>query len=104
MRLRLSREAARDIDEAWDYSAGRWSPDRADALLDRFHEAFSLLAEFPESGRRRDELSRGLRSLPASGFVILYQIFEGVLEIVRVVYGSRDLEELFSGSEEEPRE
>ena len=104
MSLRLSKEAGRDLDEAWDYTAERWSAERADALLDKFQEMFCLLAQFPESGRRRDELSSGLRSLPSLGFVILYRVFEGALEIVRVVHGSRDLEGLFLGSEEEAPE
>lgn len=104
MRLRLSKEAGRDIDAAWDYTAERWSAERADVLLDRFQERFCLLARFPESGRRRDEISSSLRSVPCSRFVILYQVFEDVLEIVRIVHGSRDIERLLLESEEESSE
>ena len=96
MKLRLSKEAGRDLDDAWGYSAEHWGPDRADALLDDIHDTFRLLVRFAEAGRHRDELSPGLRSLPVSGFVVLYQILEGNLEIVRVVHGSRDLGGLLS--------
>ena len=96
MKLRLSKEAGWDLDDAWFYTAERWGPDRADALLDDIQDTFRLLVRFPEAGRGRDELSPGLRSLPVSGFVVLYQIFEGALEIVRVVLGSRDLGGLLS--------
>lgn len=102
MRVRLSRAATRDIEDAWIYTAEHGSPDQAGALLDAFHDAFRLIERFPDSGRQRDELSPGLRSTATRGFVILYQVLGGVLEIVRVVHGARDLKGLTS-DEDLPR-
>jgi toxin ParE1/3/4 len=96
VKVRLSKAATEDVDDAWDYTAERWSIDQADSLLDRFEEKFRLLSRFPETGRAREGLAPGLRSLASSGFVILYQIHGGVLEIVRIVHGSRDLEGLLA--------
>ena len=74
--------------------AERWSPEQADVLLDTFQDKFRLLARYPDAGRRRDELAPGVRSLGTSGFVILYRVHEEVLDVVRLVHGSRDLEGL----------
>ena len=96
MRIRLSKAATQDVDEAWDYTASRWSPERADALLDTFEEKFRILVRYPNAGRQRDHLAPGLRSLAVAGFVVIYQIHDDVLEVVRLVHGSRDLEGLLS--------
>ena len=95
MRLRISELATADIDSAWDYTARRWSPSRADALLDTFEETFRLLLAYPAVGRRRDELTPGIRSLPASGFVVFYQFTESTLDVVRLIHGSRDIAAIF---------
>ena len=95
MKLRIAKEAALDVDALWDYTAERWNPEQADTLVDTLEGKFRLLCEYPALGRSREELFPGLRSLPVRGFVILYQVFEGTLEIARVLHGARDIEGLF---------
>ena len=99
MRFRLSKAATQDVEEAWLHTAWRWSPERADALLDTFEDKFRNLARYPNSGRRRDELAPGLRSLTVSGFVVIYRTHDETLEIVRVVHGTRDLHGLLARDE-----
>jgi toxin ParE1/3/4 len=50
-----------------------------------------LLSAHPLSGRARDELARGLRSVPYSRYVIFYRPIKDGVEIVRVLHGARDL-------------
>src|SRR5207302_9593484 len=58
---------------------------------------FSLLASYPQLGRRRDnDLRPGLRSFPVGEYVIIYRIeVQDDVLILRVLRGSRNLQALF---------
>jgi plasmid stabilization system protein ParE len=47
-------------------------------------------------GRARPELAEGIRSIPYGNYVILFRYNGPYLEIVSIVEGHRDIEELFS--------
>lgn len=98
-RLRLSRLAESDLEEAWLFVAAESGATRAESLLSQIEDGFRLLLQFPEAGRRRGDLGEDLRSLPLAGFIVVYRQAEGVLEIVRVVHGARDIESLFGEQE-----
>lgn len=91
--LRLAAAAKRDLIELWEYIASD-SPMNADRFLDRIYETFESLAASPDIGRSRDILAPGLRSFPVGRYVIFYRAQEEVLEVVRVVSGYRDLDQL----------
>lgn len=68
----------------------------ADAVLDDFDEKIAMLAGYPEAGRTRDDLHRGLRQFPSSSYLIFYTLNAGELEVRRVMHGARDIvEEMF---------
>ncbi|MBW4508306.1 MAG: type II toxin-antitoxin system RelE/ParE family toxin [Scytonematopsis contorta HA4267-MV1] len=90
----VSPEAAQDLQEINDYLFAK-NPDIANKFLDTMIQKFEILANFPNMGRRRDELSTALRSFPVDDYLIFYQQFEEGIEIVRVVSGYRDLNALF---------
>jgi toxin ParE1/3/4 len=46
-------------------------------------------------GRKRDEPAPGLRGFPVRKYVLFYRVVEDGIEIVRVLWGYRDLELLF---------
>ena len=46
-------------------------------------------------GRSYDYLKIGLRGLPLDGYVILYEVIDNRVTILRVVSGHRDFESLF---------
>jgi toxin ParE1/3/4 len=54
------------------------------------------LAEYPLAGRSRDELRPGMRSVAASPHVVFYRVVEDRAEVVRVLDGRRDIEDIFS--------
>jgi toxin ParE1/3/4 len=57
----ITDAAQANLDEAWSYLARR-SLKAADALIDRFLQKALVHAEFPESGRPREDLGPGLRN------------------------------------------
>lgn len=96
MAHRLAPTARRDLDDIWDYiyqESGREAA--ADRTIDMIVERFSLLAQWPRSGRRRDDLRRGLRSYAAGNYLIFYRINRRDGTVLRVLHGRRDIPVLF---------
>lgn len=95
-RFRVSRTAARDLDEIVEFIA-RDSIDAAAAWVEMMYERFSYVAGMPGVGTPRDELQPGLRGLSAGDYLILYRRTRAGVTIVRVVHGSRDLRRVVQG-------
>jgi toxin ParE1/3/4 len=74
-----SAPAEVDLLEIWLYIAAD-SPAAADRLLSSIDDTCRLLARFPKMGRRRDDLSKGLRSLPEGNYVIFYRPIKAGIE------------------------
>ena len=91
--VRRSRRAQDDIFDIWLYVADS-NPSAADRILDDIERVFAMIAEYPQIGRERPEVRLGLRSFAVTPWVIFYRTAEHSVDIVRVVHGARDLDEL----------
>lgn len=98
---KLTIPASRDIEAIIDYIADHSSFDAAESLLAKINQKCERLAKFPNMGRRRDELSPNVRSLPINNYLIFYRLIEQGVEILRVVSGYQDLEDLFLAQDED---
>ncbi|MBD2140902.1 type II toxin-antitoxin system RelE/ParE family toxin [Anabaena sp. FACHB-1250] len=92
--LMISPEASRDLSEIIDYFVTR-NIDAGERFVDEFEKRCQYLANFPNMGRSYENIRFDLRGVPLDGYVILYRVINGGIEIVRVVSGYRDLESLF---------
>ena len=92
--IRVSASAGADLDEIWFYIA-QDDVGAADKLIQGVVSRFPRLATMPEPGRRREELSPGLRSFPVGRYIIFYRPMENGVEIARMLHGARDLPPLF---------
>jgi toxin ParE1/3/4 len=102
MRLVFRPEAEADLTDIHDHIAGD-SPVRAKRFVTLLRERCGALRQHPRMGRARDELRPGLRSLPVERYLVIYRVLEDAVEVVAVVHGSRDIEALFPGRQEEAR-
>lgn len=93
-RLRITPRANSDLLEIWAYISDD-SERTADKFIDQMHEAIQKLAKHPELGRRRDELSQGIRSFPFRRYVVFYRRTSAFLLIVRILHGARDIYSAF---------
>jgi len=91
--LRISPRANSDLIEIWSYKADD-SVANADAFIDRLYETLQALARQPGSGRHREELAPGIQSFPFARYIIFYRAVAGAIEIVRVLHGARDIENI----------
>ncbi len=88
--------ASRDIENIIDYIAEVSGFDTAENFLSKINNKCKTLTDFPGMGRRRDELAANVRSFPVEDYLIFYRASAEGIEILRVVSGYRDLENLFS--------
>lgn len=95
MAIQFSEPALEDLDDIWRYLAQR-SLEDATRFITRFEEVFSLLNDFPQIGRERNDLRSGIRSYVFQRYVVLYrQVDEDVL-VEAIIRGDRDIEGMFS--------
>jgi len=91
--LRRTRQAEIDLLEIWEYIAqeNMKAANKVVRGLDaRSHE----LLDNPKLGPARDDIIKGMRHLVMDNYLILYQIIDDGIEIVRYLHGARDLHNL----------
>jgi toxin ParE1/3/4 len=88
-------EAAAELSDIWDYYALAAGPPVANAIVERIRDVCRILDEHPLAGRSREEIRPGLRCLVASPHVIFYRVRDSTAEILRIVDGRRDIDEIF---------
>ena len=91
----FSVAALQDIEVINDYLLENYASKLANQFLDTLLTKCDRLIQFPQMGRKRDELSTNLRSFPLQDYLIFYRIASDGIEIVRVVSGYQDLSALF---------
>ncbi|MDB9524364.1 type II toxin-antitoxin system RelE/ParE family toxin [Oscillatoria sp. CS-180] len=96
---RITPRASQDIKDIADYLATHSSLDRAETFLSDIDSVLQRIAQFPQIGRKRDELYPNLRSLPYQQYLIFYRLLDDAIEVFRVVSGYQDLTALFETDE-----
>ena len=94
----LTHDAARDLEEIYDYIALHDAPPKADYVFEQIQKAFSRLSESPERGAYPKELlSLGIREYREVFFKpyrIIYRVMDRNIYILLIVDGRRDMRSL----------
>jgi toxin ParE1/3/4 len=97
-RILLTNDAARDLDEIYDYVALHDAPRKADHVLEQIEKAFSKLSEFPERGAYPKELValgiREYREIFFKPYRIIYRVMDKNVYVLLIVDGRRDMQSL----------
>jgi toxin ParE1/3/4 len=91
-----SPEAISDLDAIWSYyerAAGKSTAEKIAREIDRL---VATIEAHPLAGRSRDELRPGARSLAAKPHVLFYRVMNGIPEIMRILDGRQDIDEIFA--------
>lgn len=92
----LVPRAREDLHEILDYIAED-STDAALRVHSRFEEIFELLAENPDAGHYRDDLtSRPVRFFPVYSYLVVYLAGITPIQILRVLGGAQDVEAIMN--------
>jgi toxin ParE1/3/4 len=94
----LTNDAARDLNELYDYIAVHDSPRKADYVLERIEKILSTLSEFPERGVYPKELLklgiREYREIFFKPYRIIYRVMDKNVYVMLIVDGRRDMHSL----------
>lgn len=94
----LTYDAARDLNELYDYIAAHDSPRKAEYVLEKIEKAFATLSEFPERGVYPKELlNLGIqeyREIYFKPYRIIYRIINNKVYVLLIVDGRRDMQSL----------
>ncbi len=91
----FTARAARELRAIRRWIAAESGISTADRLIDRVMTTAGLLAEHPQIGRERPEVSPGLRSFAVWPYAIFYRPLGRGARILRVVHGHQDLQRVF---------
>lgn len=94
----LTNDAARDLEELYDYIALHDSTRNANYVLEQIDKAFSKLSEFPQRGVYPKELLamgiREYREIFFKPYRIIYRVMNKNVYVLLVVDGRRDMQSL----------
>ena len=93
--VRFTEAAEQDILGVWCYIA-QFSEERADGFVERLREQCAALGRMAGLGRPYPRRP-GTRLLSTMGYLILYSINNGDIEILHVIHAARDIEQVLGG-------
>ncbi len=81
-----------DIEEIYSYLSNQ-NPTAAEAFFQRVDDAVLRLEAFPFSGRSREDLWPGMRTIIVQGFghLLFHQVTDDEIILIRAIHGARDL-------------
>ena len=95
----LSPEARSDLLEIDEYLSLERGSEAAATVMESLESLCQTIADMPQMGRERPELSPGLRSFTKRNYIVFYRLIQGGVQIARVYHGARDIKRLFSEEE-----
>ncbi|MBD2487749.1 type II toxin-antitoxin system RelE/ParE family toxin [Aulosira sp. FACHB-615] len=91
----IAPSAIRDLNDIANYFLDK-NLEAGERIFREFHNKCQKLAQFPNMGRSYAHVKDSLRGLPLNGYIILYQVIDDGVTILRIVSGRQDLESLFA--------
>ena len=94
----LTDDAARDLEELYQFIAMNDAPEKADYVLDQIEKSFSSLSEIPERGTYPKELQalgiHDFREVFFKPYRIIYQASRKRVYILMIADGRREMRSL----------
>jgi toxin ParE1/3/4 len=86
LRIHILDAARTQLSEILLYTEREWGPEQSALYSSMLMETIETLASTPDIGRKRDDLSEGLRSYPTGRHVIYYWHRNDDIVIARVMH------------------
>lgn len=88
--VRVSRSAESDLREAAGYINQESTSDAAAGFVRKLLDTVALLSDHPLAGAKaHPAFGSRTRKFPSSGYLIYYRPFEGGVEVLRILHGTR---------------
>jgi len=93
-RVRRSEQAQEDLETILDY-LDRQSAQVADRFAVKFDETCDFYAAHPRIGEAAREYAPNLYHFTVWNYAVFYRPFDGGIELIRIIHGSRDIPKRF---------
>lgn len=87
--------ASQDLEEISDYFLDV-SIDAGERFVEGFNKKCQYLARYPYIDKSYAQLKPGLRGISLVNHIIFYRVLEERIEILRVISGHRNLQDIFA--------
>ena len=89
----VTRKAHADLISIGRFTAKEWGISQRNNYLKQLDNCFQQLAENPELGTACDYIAKGYRKFPQGSHIVFYrQSIKGVVQIIRVLHKTMDVE------------
>jgi plasmid stabilization system protein ParE len=95
-RIEPTAAALADFDDIFEQLARRRTPAKAAEVLRKLDHAIQYLADQPQLGRPYPQRGRALRVLTHGEYLVFYEDLPGVIVLVRVLNGRRNIPDLLT--------
>ena len=94
----LAPEAALDLVQIWRYIKKESSLPVADRVESVIRDKIAFLAQVPGAGHQRKGLTdEDVRFFPVYSYLIVYRLHTRPLQVVSILHGRRDVEQILKG-------
>ncbi|MEW9918428.1 type II toxin-antitoxin system RelE/ParE family toxin [Marimonas sp. MJW-29] len=93
----VTSRAAADLDEIAAYTLNAWGEMQMEVYLRKIDERFTWLAENPDLGRKRDDITPGYRCFVEGSHAVFFLVRDGGIDVIGVLHQSRDVETSLRG-------
>jgi toxin ParE1/3/4 len=90
----IAPTASQDLNKIADYFL-TVNVTAGEKLFQLFNQKIKQLTQFPLMGRSYNHIKPSLRGLPLKGYIIFYRVNDDQIEILRIVNGHQNLNDLF---------
>lgn len=91
MKLRITKAAGSDMRSIRRYTLKTWGAEQEQKYIDQLWDKIQAISENPSRHRLRNDLFPGCRSAREGKHVILFQVADDTLTIVRVLHTAMDI-------------
>jgi toxin ParE1/3/4 len=89
----LTNKAKTDLKNIARYTHQEWGISQRNFDLTQIDQAFYLLAQLPDHGRKCDDIREGYRKYKVGKHVVFYRLVEEDIEVVRILHERMDFEQ-----------
>jgi toxin ParE1/3/4 len=95
----LTDEAKADLKDIWYDIARRCDEATAERMTITILTKCRSHAQYPETGRSREEWAPGVRSFPVRPYVVIYRPVQDTIQVLRILHGRRNLDRIMKTGE-----
>jgi toxin ParE1/3/4 len=93
--VKVSPAAVVDLEDIW-YFIAQENPVAASRVVNALKQRILSLDKLPERAQLRPDIASNARCLIQGNYLVVYEVIDARVEVVRVIHGAIDLSKLYA--------